>query len=347
MYHDRLDYLKQYLEKMLDDAFPGACFGIVTHDGAHVDFMGKAQITPAIKQMEKGTIFDLASLTKVIATVTSIMILVGNGEIRLNQRLKAILPGFRHEEITILHLLTHTSGLPAEAKFYKFCNNKDDIIDRLYDVGLAYEPGKKVVYSDLGFMLLGLVVEKLAGPIDKFAPKYIFRPLAMHDTCYNPPKEKIIRCAATEYREVRGVIVGEVHDGNAHAMGGVSGHAGLFSTVPDLCNFAGMILNEGYFEGKKILPLPSIDLMNRCFTEGLNERRGLGWQLKTPEGSMGDLAGDNAMYHTGFTGTSILIDRERSFGFILLTNRVHPSRDNNKLVNYRGNINNIAATVIR
>ncbi|HHW01283.1 MAG TPA: beta-lactamase family protein [Thermoanaerobacterales bacterium] len=346
MDHERLDYLKQYLKKKMNDAFPGTCFGIVTRDRVHTDFLGKAQIVPSVKEMKIDTIFDLASLTKVIATVTSIMILLGNGELRLSERVKAILPDFKYENITILHLLTHTSGLPADVKFYKFCNSREEVIDRLYDVSPIYKPGEKVIYSDLGFMLLGLVIEKLAEPVDRFASKHIFLPLEMSDTCYNPPAEKMARCAATEYQESRGVIVGKVHDGNAYAMGGASGHAGLFSTAPDLCNFMSMILNEGYFQGRKILSLRSIELMNRCYTDGLNERRGLGWQLKTFGDSIGELVGDNAMYHTGFTGTSMLIDRERGFGFVLLTNRVHPTRDNDKLLNYRGHINNIATTVI-
>lgn len=343
---ERLDYLKKYLRNKVGYVFPGACFSIITNDEVYTDCVGKAQIIPVVREMKKDSIFDLASLTKVVATATSIMKLVEEGEISLQDKVKEVLPDFQYDEIKIYHLLTHTSGLPAGKKFYEFCKNPKEIEDELYKIGPEYEPGRKVVYSDLGFMLLGLIIEKVAEPLDQFASKNIFKPLNMHDTCFNPPKEKLQRCVATEYQEKRGVIVGKVHDGNAYAMGGVSGHAGLFSTATDLGNFIKMILNGGCFEGKRILTFKSVNLMNRCHTEGLNERRGLGWQLKNPGGSMGDLVSDDVMYHTGFTGTSVLIDREQGFGFVLLTNRVHPTRENDKLLTYRSYINNIAASIV-
>ncbi|MDI6600866.1 MAG: serine hydrolase domain-containing protein [Thermoanaerobacteraceae bacterium] len=344
---NRVNYLRDFLAKcMAEGAFPGACFGIVSVDESYSGFMGNAQVEPIKREMRGDSVFDLASLTKVIATTTSIMILIENGEIGLYDRIKSILPGYRYEDTTIFQLLTHTSGLPAEIKFYRMCRNYEEVIDRLYDVELEYKPGEKVLYSDMGFMLLGLVVEKVAEPIYKFANMYVFEPMGMFDTCYNPPEELKKRCVATEYSEDRGMIVGEVHDGNAYIMGGASGHAGLFSTVPDLVRFVEMILNDGYYKGKRILGRAAIDAMGRCYTEGLNERRGLGWELKTPGHSMGDLVSDNVLYHTGFTGTSILIDRQYGLGFVLLTNRVHPTRENQKLIPLRGYINNIAMTTI-
>ena len=168
----------------------------------------------------------------------------------------------------------------------------------------------------------------------------------MNETCFNPSPEGSERFVATEFREDRGFVSGEVHDGNAYAMGGVSGHAGLFSTVQDLGSFVQMLLNNGYHKGRKILSAASLNLMRQCYTEQLTERRGLGWKLKNPGDAMGDLASEDALFHTGFTGTSLLVDQQRGLGGILLTNRIHPSRDNQKLLTLRGNIHNIAETVI-
>ena len=344
----RVDFLTGFLKRSMDEgAFPGACFGIVSGKERYSGYMGYAQPGPVRRKMRANSIFDLASLSKVIVTTTAVMILMEGGEIRLQDRVKDILPDYRHEGTTILELLTHTSGLPAEIKFYKFCRDLDETLSLLYKTDFEYSPDSKVVYSDLGFMLLGLIIESVSGQtLDSFARKYIAKPLYMKDTCYNPPEELKDRCVATEFSQRRGVIVGQVNDGNAYMMGGVSGHAGLFSTLPDLMNFAEMLLNEGCYAGKKILSPASIDLMGRSYTDCLGERRGLGWQLKTPGYSMGDLVSDDVMYHTGFTGTSILVDRRYGLAFVLLTNRAYPSRENQKLLRLRGYINNIAMGTI-
>lgn len=344
----RVSYLEEYLKKLVvEGVFPGACYGIVTTDEAFYGALGNAWKIPIFKEMREDSIFDIASLTKVVAATTSIIILIENGELRLNNKVKDILPEFKHNETSVLQLLTHTSGLPSDVKFYKLYNNIEDIIENLYKVDLTYEPGSRVLYSDLNFMLLGLIVEKLAKPIDKFAKEYIFDPLEMVDTCFNPTEDKLDRIVATEYREDRGMVVGKVHDGNAFALGGISGHAGIFSTVRDLGNFVNMILNEGIYKNRNILNDNSINLLSKCYTEGLNERRGLGWKLKNTGSDTGDSVSDSCLFHTGFTGTSILIDRETGLGFILLTNRIHPSRDNEKLLSLRGYINNIAITTLQ
>ncbi len=346
---ERTDLLGKFLEKSMEDgAFPGACFGIASGRDAFTGCMGYAMLQPIKRGIREDSIFDLASLSKVIATTTAVLILMENGEIRLYDKVKDILPEYRHEDTTIFQLLTHTSGLPAEIKFYRVCRDYKEMTGRLYETELEYSPGSKVVYSDLGFMLLGLIIEKVSGqPLDAFVHRYIAAPLCMTDTCYNPPEEVKDRCVATEVSEERGVIAGRVHDGNANMMGGVSGHAGLFSTLPDLMKFAEMILNDGCCGDKRILSRGTVDLMDSCHTGGLNVRRGLGWELKTPGGSMGDLASDDALYHTGFTGTSMLIDRKYGLAFILLTNRAYPSRENQKLIRLRGNINNIAMSALQ
>lgn len=196
-------------------------------------------------------------------------------------------------------------------------------------------------------MLLSLIIERLTGSFEEYVNEKIFKPLNMIDTGFNPSKEKKSRCAATEKSSMRGeLIVGVVHDEKSYIMGGLSGHAGLFSTIKDLGAFVNMILGDGEYQRKRILSQNTIDLLSKCHTEGLNARRGYGWVLKEENSSIGDLASDLSIYHTGFTGTSILIDRYYGIGFILLTNRVHPTRGNIKLLSLRGKINNIAMTTI-
>jgi CubicO group peptidase (beta-lactamase class C family) len=347
MIADRVHLLDLYLEKAIEDgAFPGAVWGLITPDEEHFGFAGHAQILPGPREMRSDSIFDIASLTKVVATTTSIMILIENGELRLHDAVGSILPAEHLKNTTILQLLTHTSGLPASVKFYQTNHDRAGVTKDLYQVPLVNEPGTVVTYSDLNFMLLGLVIEKLSGSLEHFAHQYIFEPLDMNETCFNPSAERSERFVATEFREDRGFVSGEVHDGNAYAMGGVSGHAGLFSTVQDLGRFVRMVLNNGYHEGRKIISVASLDLMRHCYTEQLTERRGLGWKLKNPGDAMGDLASEDALFHTGFTGTSLLVDQQRGLGVILLTNRIHPSRDNQKLLALRGSIHNIAETVI-
>jgi CubicO group peptidase (beta-lactamase class C family) len=345
---ERVEFLEKRLEEYIGEGvIPGAAFGLIAPSEASFGFRGNAQVVPDVEEMRGDNIFDVASLTKVIATLPSILILEENGEIGLNNTVKYFLPDFIHENTTILQLLTHTSGLPATVKFYRTCRNRDEIIAALKNTELEYEPGTKVLYSDLNFMLLGLIIEKVSESIDIFSEKHIFRPLEMDDTCFNPADEKKGRCVSTEIQNGRGgVIKGVVHDGNAYAMGGVSGHAGLFTTVYDLGRFATMVLNDGFFSGRRVLSVNSINMMSRCCTEGMNQRRGLGWMLKNEGGAMGDLTSNDCLFHTGFTGTSILIDREYRMAFILLTNRIHPSRNSTKFLDRRGYINNIAETSV-
>ena len=341
----KADYLHEYLKMLMEEknAFPGVTYGIITPEESYYGFLGKAQIMPESRDVNIDTIFDLASLSKVVSTTTSIMILLEMGMLTLDAKVSSILPEYRYDSVTIRHLLTHTSGYKADLD-YKSCRNKADIVKLIYDEGIDEFPkDREVVYSDIGFLLLGLIVDKIAGSLDGFAKKNIFVPLEMNNTFYNLPEEKKDFCAATEHCRMRSkMIVGIVHDEKAYLMDGVAGHAGVFSTVRDLGNFCSMILNDGTFNGKHILSRNSIDLMGKSFTEGLNSNRGLGWALKCSGCSCGELASDKVLYHTGFTGTSILIDRYYKKAFVLLTNRVHPTRTNIALIDERSKINNIA-----
>lgn len=316
--------------------FPGAVL-LVRKAGKIIKHSayGLAMEVPETKKMEENTIFDLASLTKVVVTTTLAMLLLEQGRWKLDDPVSKFLPEVKKEGITIRHLLTHTSGLPAWVDLFSGSEGKRESLKRLYSTDWpvatpAFPPGERVVYSDLGFIILGQAIERAAGePLDVAAKGNIFQPLGMTDTTFNPPNYLEDRIAATELDEDQGnVLVGEVHDENARALGGVSGHAGLFSTARDLGVFAQMLLNMGRFNGKKVMCKSSVALMSHPQTEGLNERRALGWKLQGESSpSAGDLLSDRAFGHTGFTGTSIWIDPKYELAVILLTNRVHPSRN--------------------
>ena len=291
---------------------------------------------PEIKPMQRDTIFDLASLTKPIVVATLAMRYVEEGTVELNQPVQKYLPEFSHPQVTVSHLLTHTSGLPAWRATYLESKEKDGVINYLSQLSLDYPTGTQVVYSCLGYILLGKLLERVIGePLNELAQKRIFQPLEMNWTRYNPPSLWADKCAATEdsnsfekrmvdyqphdWRE--GVIVGEVHDENAHFLGGVSGNAGLFSTATDVAQFCQMLINGG----NNILTRESINRMATVETKGLNESRGLGWIILE----------DGSLYHTGFTGTSIRINLESKRFAILLTNRVHPDASRSGIVDFR------------
>ncbi len=223
--------------------------------------------------------------------------------------------------------------------------------DRWPIIPLVYEPGEKVVYSDLGYILLGLAIEQVAGErLDVLASQWIFSELGMAEAMFNPPRALAEKIAATEDDPDRGgVLVGQVHDENAWTMEGVAGHAGLFSTAMDLAVYAQTLHCGGRCEDKRLLSPRSVELMTSSQTEGQNERRGLGWILQSPStASAGDLLSEGAFGHTGFTGTSLWIDPERELIVVLLTNRVHPTRERGvrEIQRLRALVSNLAVAAI-
>lgn len=345
---NRLDYLNNYIEELAKQGvFPGASYALVTNDDIYVNSSGKKQILPEELNISNDTIFDLASLTKPIATTTSILMLIEKGLLTLNTKVKNILPDYKYEDITIKQLITHTAGYPPEPS-YRFDMNHEELKKAIFNTVPNYLiKDKEVIYSDVGFILLGLIIEKITGSFAVFAEQNIFSPLEMKDTCFNPGKENLERCAPTEYCGMRNRLVcGEVHDEKAYILEGIAGHAGLFSTAQDLAKFAQMILNNGIYKEKVILTKNSVDLIFQAQTKHLNSNRSIGWDMKDDDSSMGDLASENSIYHTGFTGGSILIDKKYNKAVIFLSNRVHPSRNNMKLIYYRARINNAAMAAI-
>jgi beta-glucosidase-like glycosyl hydrolase/CubicO group peptidase (beta-lactamase class C family) len=317
-----------------EGAFPGGVVA-VGHRGAlvHLKPFGRLSYDEDAAAVRADTIYDLASLTKVVATTTMAMILVGEDRLDLDAPVQDFLPLFvgpGKETVTVRHLLTHSSGIDWWAPLYEELRGHEAYVERIQAMDLVYEPGSQSKYSDLGLILLGEILERLAGePLDAFVRRRVFEPLGMADTLFRPGADLVARIAPTERDEWRGRLVrGEVHDENAFALGGVAPHAGLFSAAPDLSRFAQMILNGGVFEHRRIVPRWVV----REFTRraGVPEStRALGWDTKSAEGSSaGTLFSPSSFGHTGFTGTSIWIDPERELFVILLTNRVHPTREN-------------------
>lgn len=295
---------------------------------------GFSNLYPAREKLKVGTLFDLASITKVVATAPSIMIMVERNQLDLQTRVAEILPNFSRgykKRVRIKHLLCHTSGLPAWAPMYERPHaNKASILEEICErIPLQSTPGTQANYSDLGYILLGEIVHKVTGQqLDRFAGKEIFTPLGMRNTTFNPTAH-IHNFAATEFSNWRFKFVrGEVHDENASAMGGVSGHAGLFSTAHDLAAFCQMMLNGGSYRGKRVLAAETVKLMTRNHTARFGSYFGLGWRIRTQRTpDIGRKLVPGSYGHNGYTGTSVWIDPSNDTFMILLTNRVHPVRE--------------------
>ncbi|WP_252502233.1 serine hydrolase [Sporosarcina sp. Marseille-Q4943] len=276
-------------------------------------------------------LFDMASLTKVMVTLPAILQLCESGEIHLHDKVATFIPSFQKhgkEGLTIKQLLTHSSGLTAHRPYFERRLSADQVLKEIEEERLEYAPDTDVVYSDLGFILLMDIIEKVTGQsIAEYARQNLFEPMGMKETGYKPVYERQ-RYAPTEYYDhLQGHKYGIVHDDNTEFMGGISGHAGLFSTMEDLSVFTKIIENDGVHEGKNILDPHWLALSRRNFTPFAKESRGLGWQLKGSGASpAGDLMSESTYGHTGFTGTSFYIDPDKELTVMLLTNRVYFGR---------------------
>jgi CubicO group peptidase (beta-lactamase class C family) len=343
---DRLAEAKQIVQRGLDDGlYPGAvyligrkdkilqpeCFGVLA--------AGNARCT------RPDTVYDIASLTKPIATATSILILLDRNKIHLDQPISDFFASENQphlSQITVMHLLTHTSGLHAWKDLHSESRNRNQVIERLLSTVPENAPGTTYTYSCLGYMLLGEIVKTVSGQtLDEFSWENIFSALGMSDTTFNPGVELIDRIAATANCPVRKrALIGEVQDANAWAMGGVSGNAGLFSTAMDLARFARMLLTGG--EG-----VLSSEVLRLCFENLIDPNIGghsAGWFINPNEMlPCGDILSTQAIGHTGFTGTSIVIDVACDLFVILLTNRVCMPDDGADFRNTRRLFNTIVA----
>jgi uncharacterized protein YbbC (DUF1343 family) len=326
-------------------AIPGGVV-LIGHNGevAYRKAFGSRSQEPSKESMTVDTIFDLASMTKCIATTTSIMKLVEEGKLRLNDPVAAYLPEFAKngkENITIRQLLTHFSGLREDLDLKSSWKGHNAAYQMAMDEKPAFPPGSRFLYSDINFETLGFLVEKVSGlPLDEYSAKYVFAPLAMKDTRFNPPAGWRPRIAPTEYDESHQMLRGTVHDPAARRMGGVAGHAGLFSTADDLSKYA-----QDMLSGFHVLSQLTVEKMSTPQQPPTAASlRGLGWDIDSPFASnRGEFLPVGSFGHTGFTGTSIWIDPVTNSYVILLTNAVHPHGHNGSMVSLRARVASAAA----
>lgn len=337
---------------------PGAVLGVVSKGKmVYLKAYGNKQTYPDVQPMSVNTVFDLASCTKPLATATSVMILIEKGMIGLNDNVASYLPGFSNftegkdeKQIKIIHLLTHTSGLPTYAPVSALEKRTGLPLPQVLTLYIdscrrEFEPGSNMKYSCLNYITLQHIVETVSGKnLRDFCKENIFDVLNMAQTDFNPSDEMKIECAPTEKQKNGSVLKGVVHDPLARVMNeGISGNAGLFSNVNDLGILVAALMNGGEINGKRILSPLSVNLMT-TLPESLKKfGRTPGWDMSSAySGCKGDLFSSSTYCHTGYTGTSIVIDPENDIAVILLTNRVHPT-DRGSVAKLRTSVANAVA----
>jgi CubicO group peptidase (beta-lactamase class C family) len=319
---------------------------------------GQRAVRPAAEAMTADTVFDLASLTKPTATGSSIMLLVEQGKLRPEDPVAKHWPAFAaagKPDVTVAHLLLHTSGLTADNALADYADGRDKALERVAALKLEAPPGTRFRYSDVGFIVLGELVEKLGGmPVDQYAKKHVFDPLKMTDTGFRPAGDVVKRVAPTGLRDQL-TIRGVVHDPRAYKMGGVAGHAGLFGTADDLGRYARMLLRGGELDGARVLKPETVKLFTeprevpaaKGKDDPAKAARSYGWDVDT---SFSSQRGDafrrgEGFGHTGFTGTSLWVDPRSQTAVVILTNRVHPD-DKGNVVRLRREVANAVAAAV-
>lgn len=335
------------IQKAIDDkAFPGAVV-LIWKDGKIIyeNAFGNFTYDSESPKVNTSTTFDLASVTKVVATTTAAMICYDNKLFSLDDKVVKYIPEFSvkgKENVTIKNLLLHNSGLPAWKKFYGRGLTSEDVIKEIYSSELEYKTGEKTVYSDLGIITLGKIIETITEKsLDKFCADNIFVPLKMESTFYNPDDLLKHLCAPTEKDEYwrMKILQGEVHDETSAMLGGVAGHAGLFSTAEDISKLMTVLMNKGKFGKNEFIKQSTVDLFTKRFSK--ESTRALGWDTKSDSGSSAGKYFSKYSYgHTGYTGTSIWADPKRNLFVVILTNRVHPTRENAMILKVRPQLHN-------
>jgi serine-type D-Ala-D-Ala carboxypeptidase len=342
-------------EAINQKAFPAASVA-VTHSGSLValkalgSFTSEAGAPSSSRSLREGgqdalhptTLFDLASLTKAVATTTIAMLLYERGLLDLEAPVSAIVPEFttdaardpRRQEVTLRMLLAHSSGLPAHEKFFLKARTRAELLEAAFTTPLAVDPATRTEYSDIGFIILGTALERLADEsLDRFSQREIFAPLAMTHTTFNPPLEIRAKIPPTADDQTfrRRIIQGEVQDENASVLGGVAPHAGLFSTAEDLAKFAQAMLNHG----SPILRPETVALFTRRESTPPGTSRALGWDTPSAPSQSGKYFSPQSFGHLGYTGTSLWIDPARQLSITLLTNRTWPDSSNQAIKQIR------------
>ncbi len=343
--------------------FPGAVV-LIGRKGKTVfrKAYGESQWVPERKPLDETMIFDLASITKPVATATSFMILVEEGKISLDEKVKEYVPGFAlyvdpsgkpAEDARIWHLLTHTSGLPPYAEVAEVeealgrpCTSAQ-LVGYIAQLPKTDPPGAAFHYSCLGYITLAHILNMVSGQdLAAFSEERIFLPLKMKHTFFNPPEKFRSLCVPTEVINKK-PLTGIVHDPLARLQGGISGNAGLFSTADDLAIFARMMLDKGSYKGGRILSPLAVERMTTVWPKASFAGRGLGWDLDSPYSTNGgDLFGPTSYGHTGYTGTSIWLDPDSGTYIIFLTNRVHPG-DKGAIIALRSRVANVVAAALQ
>lgn len=334
---------------MAQGAAPGVALAVGRYGRlVHLKAYGHIDNTPDSPPVTDSTMFDMASLTKVVATTTALMMLEDEGRLNLDSTVRSYIPELTDSakaKITVREILTHSAGFEAFAPLWREHKGRADYLAQINARPLIYAPGDSMVYSDWDFILAGFIVERLSGmPLDQFVATRVWQPLGMHDTGFNPlgpvPTDSICtapfradnpilnRIAVTEmdtaFRHIK--VHGIVHDENACALGGVAGHAGLFSSVRDAAVFSQMILNGGQYNGVRLIQPTTVARWTA--RQGKNSSRAIGWDTPSENSSAGRFFSPRSFGHTGFTGTSIWMDPERGVFVVLFTNRVNPTRAN-------------------
>lgn len=316
-------------------AFPGAALA-VTDRGNLIACQGFGHFIYDTKSpaVQADTIFDLASVTKVVATTSMAMLLYERGALELDAPVASVLPEFRHPAVTIRQLLAHSSGLPAYVKLFETCRTRGELFHAACNTPLANPPGRHSEYSDIGFIVLGKVLERVAHePIDSFFSREIAAPLDLRQTQFNPPPRLATEIPPTEDdRAFRlRIIQGEVNDENASVMEGVAGHAGLFASAPDVARFA-ECMQRG---GAPLFQSTTVELFTRRQDSPAGASRALGWDTPSSPSSSGRYFSSRSFGHLGYTGTSLWIDRECQLSVTLLTNRTWPDRSSQAIKQVR------------
>lgn len=332
------------LRAVSDSAFPGAYAIVGSSKGIIAEFgAGRLDANDPTRPNAR-TVWDMASMSKLVGTTSAMIQLVASKRVVLDSPVVYYLPSWKAtgtERITVRQLMTHSSGLPAGRPLYKEAETDTAALTIVYATGPVTTPGTKYVYSDLGFILLGRLVLQVTGQtLDKYLAANVFGPLKLADTRYLPPPSWLPRIAPTEIDPWRQRhIRGEVHDENASRLGGVAGHAGLFSSAHDIARFAQMYLSGGVLNGVRIFPA---DVLSRFVTvqDTAISRRALGWETPTGANSAGTRLSVLSFGHTGFTGTSLWMDPTRDLFVLLLSNRVNPTRTNLKISGVRSGLAN-------
>ena len=331
--------------------FPGAAFAIGNRETTAYACVGHFTYAPESPKVGEDSLFDLASLTKVFATTPCAMLLYDDGRLDLDKPVQDYVKGFvgaNKETITSRNLLLHNSGLPAYANLSKYAN-KDEARAAVLALPLQAAPGEKTVYSCMSMITLQQVMESILGtPMDAFLNARLWGPLGMPSTMYNPPASLKERCVPTEDDKTlrKHLIQGEVHDPAAFYCGGLSGNAGLFSTVRDGALYLRMMLDKGEAHGKQIICAQTVESWTKAASEASS--RGLGWDTRAVEGSSAGHRFSLKSYgHTGYTGTSAWVDPENGIFVLLLTNRVYPDDKSQAMTKFRPEFHNLAFEVLK